>query len=424
MIISRRAALQSLATGLPLLFFTNPRRALADAATCAAPGKAQFFVFSTSGSGDPLNCNAPGTYDDPKIVHPTDPSMAPTPITLGGRQFTAAAPWAQLPAAALARTTFFHMMTNTPVHPKEPDVLQLNGATQAGEMLPSVLARQLAPCLGTVQAQPISVGAATPSETITYGGSPLATIPPSALKATLVNPAGALTNLQKLRDDTLNRMYALYKNEATPAQQAYVDSLVTSQAQARGIRQDLLAALSSIADNSITSQMVAAVTLIQMKLSPVIVVHVPFGGDNHNDPTLKNETAQTVSGVAAIGLLATQLAAAGLADQVSFVSLNVFGRTLGPANTDGRSHNPNHHVSLAIGRPFKPGVIGGVAPVGGDYGATAVDSGTGAGGAGGDIAPADTLASFGRTVLAAAGVDAGAIDAQIVGGKVIGAALA
>ncbi len=55
-------------------------------------------------------------------------------------------------------------MTNTPVHPKEPEVLELMGATQAGEMFPSMLAKPLAPCLGTIQPQPISVGATTPSE--------------------------------------------------------------------------------------------------------------------------------------------------------------------------------------------------------------------------------------------------------------------
>ena len=32
-------------------------------------------------------------------------------------------------------------MTNTPVHPKEPDVLKLMGTTYAGEMLPSLLAQ-------------------------------------------------------------------------------------------------------------------------------------------------------------------------------------------------------------------------------------------------------------------------------------------
>ena len=120
-------------------------------------------------------------------------------------------------------------MTNTPIHPKEPDVLELMGITAAGEMLPSILAKQLAPCLGTIQTQPISLGAASPSEALMFGGEALPIIPPLALKATLTNPAGPLTNLQPLRDQTMNQLYSLYKNAANPAQQAYIDSLVTSQ---------------------------------------------------------------------------------------------------------------------------------------------------------------------------------------------------
>ncbi len=56
------------------------------------------------------------------------------------------------------------MMTNPPVHPKEPDVLKLMGSTYGGEMLPSLLAQQLAPCLGTIQSQPITLGATSPAE--------------------------------------------------------------------------------------------------------------------------------------------------------------------------------------------------------------------------------------------------------------------
>jgi hypothetical protein len=156
----------------------------------------------------------------------------------------------------------------------------------------------------------------------------------------------------------------------------------------------------------------------------VIAIHIPFGGDNHHDPSLAGETAQTVSGVAAIRSLMSQLGAAGLADQVTFLSLNVFGRTLGPSNTDGRQHNPNHQVSIAIGKPFRAGVIGGIAPVAGDYGALAIDSRTGAGTASGDVPAGSTLASFGKTALAAVGVDGAAIDNLISAGKVIPAALA
>jgi hypothetical protein len=207
------------------------------------------------------------------------------------------------------------------------------------------------------------------------------------------------------------------------AQRAYIDSLVTSQAQVRGIRQDLLNQLTSITDNSPTSQILAAVALIQMKVTPVIAIHIPFGGDNHRDIALATETAETISGVATIAALMAQLASAGLSDQVSLMSLNVFGRTLGPSNTDGRQHNPEHQVSFAIGKPFRSGVIGGVEPVGKDYGAQAIDSKTGLGAKDGDITAATTLQSFGQTMLAAAGVDPATIASQVTVGTVISPAL-
>ncbi|HZU83333.1 MAG TPA: hypothetical protein VE987_10470 [Polyangiaceae bacterium] len=413
--------LRALATGLPASLLLRPREALADPA-CAAPDKAQYVIFNTSGAGDPINANVPGTYEDPNITHSADATMAPTPLTMRGRTFTAAAPWATLPQAALDRTVFWHLMTNTPVHPKEPQVLELMGATPAGEMLPSLLAKQLAPCLGSIQPQPISVGALTPSEALSYGGAALPVVPALALKATLTNPAGPLTTLQPLRDQTLAQIYDVYRNGATPAQRRYIDSLVTSQQQVRNISQDLLSALSSIKDNSAASQIVAAIALIQMNVSPVVAVHIPFGGDNHRDIALATESAQTVSGVASIASLLQQLSSAGLADKVSFVSLNVFGRTIGPGNTDGRQHNPNHQVSITIGKPFQGGVIGGVGPVAPDYGATAIDSKTGA--PGGDVAAIDTLAAFGQTLLAAVGGDPSAITSPSGSGKVIAAALA
>jgi hypothetical protein len=418
--------LRSLASGLPASFLLNPRRALAatGASECDAPAKAQFVIFTTSGLGDPINANAPGSYDDPNITHPGDPSMAPATLTLGGKSYTAASPWASLPQDVLDRTAFFHLMTNTPVHPKEPDVLKLMGNTYQGEMLPSILAKALAPCLGTVQAQPICLGASTPSEALSFGGTALPIIPALALQSTLTTPAGPLADLQPLRDQTLSQIYDLYKNDATPAQRAYIDSLVASQSQVRNLNQSLLDALSSIADNTAASQILAAVTLIQMKVTPVISIHIPFGGDNHRDIGLANETTQTVAALGVIAGLMQALEAAGLSDQVTLASLNVFGRTLGPANTDGRQHNPNHQVSFAIGKPFRGGVIGGVGPVADDYGALPIDSKSGSGGASGDIAPVDSLASYGQTLLAAVGVAPATIQSQITSGTVIQAALA
>ena len=418
--------LRALATGIPASVLLRGRRAFADGApACGDKSKAQFVVLATSGSGDPINANVPGTFEDAGISHSADPTMKPTTMTLGGKTVTAALPWTQLPQSVLDRTTFWHLMTNTPVHPKEPDVLKLMGMTQHDEMLPSVLAKQLAPCLGTVQSQPITLGATSPSEGLSFAGQALPIIPPLALKATLTSPAGPLANLQQLRDQTLDQINDLFRGGASPAQKAYIDSLVASQSEIRNIRQDLLSALTSIKDNSVASQITAAVTMIQMNVTPVIAIHIPFGGDNHTDANLGNEAAQHVSGVAAIGTLMSQLASAGLSDRVTFMSLNVFGRTLIAKTGDsGRDHNPNHQVSVTIGKPFHAGVIGGVQRVASDYGAMGIDSKTGKGLAtGADIDAGSTLASFGKTALAAVGVDSGTIDTLISTGKVVPAAL-
>ena len=60
----------------------------------------------------------------------------------------------------------------------------------------------------------------------------------------------------------------------------------------------------------------------------------------------------------------------------------------------------------------------------GDYGALAIDSKSGKGVAGGDIAAVDTLASFGKTTMAAVGIDPTAINTAITSGTVITPALA
>jgi hypothetical protein len=418
--------LRALATGLPLPFLLNPRKALADpsTSTCKAPDKAQYVILSTSGDGDSINTSAPGTYDDPLIVHSPDPALAPKTLTIRGQPHTAGTPWATLPQNVLDRTVFWHLMTGTPVHSLEPLVLKLMGATKSNEMLPSLLAKQLSSCLQTIQPQPISVGALTPSEALSYGGAALPVVPPLALKASLAHPKGPLTTLQPLRDTTLNQLYDVYRTGATSEQRRYLDSLVTSQGQVRNIEQSVLDALSAVKDNSADSQAIAAVTLIQMKLSPVVVIHIPFGGDNHRDVALAAETAQTISGVATIASLMQRLSSAGLQDKVTFMTLNVFGRTLGPGNADGRAHNDNHQVSVTIGKPFRGGVVGGVEPVALDYGALPIDSKTGAGKVGGDIRASDTLAAFGQTMLAAVGGDPALVTSPNGTGSVVAAALA
>jgi Protein of unknown function (DUF1501) len=421
--------LRSLATGIPLSILADPRRALAAGSATACPpnAAAQYVLLSSSGDGDPVNANVPGAYAMTGIAHPTDPTMAPTSLTLAGKQYTAAAPWALLPQAMLDRTCFFHHGTYTNDHSDLSEVMRLQGLVLQRDMLVSMIAAQLAGCLGTVQSEPLALGPRSSSESLTAQGRPQPILSPAALAGVLSPPAGPLGQIQQIRDADLDRLNAWFKQNGSSAQRDFLDRYATSQQQARSISQSLLNTLANITDNSPNSQVAAAVVLFRMNVSPVISIHIPFGGDNHTDTSLANETKQTVSGVAAIGNLWTQLNAAGLQDRVTFAMMNVFGRTLSAArNTNGRDHQGDHHVTVLIGKPFKGGVVGGLEPTNSDYRAMSIDSSSGAAVAAGagDVPFSDTLAALGKTLAAGCGVDRAFVDQNIRRGKLVAGALA
>ena len=335
--------LRALATGLPISVLANPRRALADGSlfNCADATRAQYLILSTSAGGDTLNANVPGAYDEPSVIHPLDPAMAPTPITIGGQSYLAAKAWGQLPQNVLDRTCFFHHATLTNSHANESKVLKLMGAIKRQEMFASFFCKRLAPCLGTVQQEPVAIG----GETLSYEGRTLPVLTPVALRDILTNAPGPLTNVQKIRDADLGRINAVLKQDATPAARRVIDSMVISQMQARSIAQDLLDSLAAVNNNGPSGQVVAAIALIRMNVSPVVSIHIGFGGDNHNDTDLAGETAQTIAGVATMASLQQQLEDAGLADKVTFAAMNVFGRTLTniQRTVDRRQHGRDHY---------------------------------------------------------------------------------
>src|SRR4030095_12101007 len=80
--------LRALATGLPAWFLANPRRANAQDLQCLidaqSQDKLQYLIVSASSMGDPINCNCPGTYENPAVVHPTQEEVAPSTVQLGG----------------------------------------------------------------------------------------------------------------------------------------------------------------------------------------------------------------------------------------------------------------------------------------------------------------------------------------------------
>jgi hypothetical protein len=93
--------------------------------------------------------------------------------------------------------------------------------------------------------------------------------------------------------------------------------------------------------------------------------------------------------------------------------------SVGGAGADGAAKHVEREEADAI-LQAGGGVFGSVAFDGADYSATAIDSKSGTGHTGGDVAPIDTLASFGKTTLAAVGGDPNVIAS----GRVITGGLA
>ncbi|MFO0573673.1 MAG: DUF1501 domain-containing protein [Polyangia bacterium] len=426
--------LRSLATGLPIGLLTASEKALAQGACSLDQSKAQFIVLSTSASGDPMNANMPGTYVG-DIAHPPANTgnatldMTPTMMNLGGKMVQAAKPWASLPASVLANACFIHHSTLNNSHTNQSKVQRLMGAISRQEMLMSYLAKQLAPCLGTVQREPVTVGANGSGELLTFEGRVLPNLSPTGLKTTLLNTPGVLTNLQKVRDADLDRLNALFKASGNTAQKAYLDRLARSQSELRSLSDTLLSNLDAIRDNGPNGQIIAAGVMVAMKVSPVVSIHLPFGGDNHTDANLANEARQHVTSCAQIGTLFNNLTSLGVADKTTFVAMNVFGRTLRKLGTAGRDHWGSHHVTVVIGKPFKAGVIGGVelkgtTPTSQEWYATPINSTTGASDPAGDITVNDSLAAVGKTIGKGVGVPDSELGTSIMMGKVISAALA
>lgn len=419
-------ALRSIVSGIPAAVLLDPKRVLAQAAEQAASSvKPTFLIYATSQNGDPVNCNVPGTYTDPTLYHAADPLMAPTNFSLGAQQVTAAKVWSSLDSAALSNTCFFHHATYTAVHPDEKLVLGVMGKMAGGEMLISTVGSQLQAPLNTVQAAPISVCGSSGAETIYVGGAPQHIYSPDQLASVFNRVNLGPSQLQALRDETVDALNAYARAQATAPQQRYIDGFVRTQQQAREVPDTLLASLAALKDASVASQVQAALTLFQMRITPAVSIHIPFGADNHVDANLATEVASHATGVASLNAMMLSIRAANMQDRVTFCMQNVFGRTLHTTPVNGRDHNSRHHVSVMIGPNIKGSVIGGVVNAGNaGYTAQAIDSNTGIGGAAGDIGYGDTFSAQAKTLLAVTGVPTADIDKLVTGGSIVKAAVA
>jgi hypothetical protein len=311
--------------------------------------------------------------------------------------------------------------------------MKLLGALTGGEMVVSAFAKHLAGCFGTVQPEPVSVGArGNASELVSYAGRTLPSVSPTQLKQLLAgNKTDVLVKVRNLRDTSLDQLNAMFKTDGNAVQKQFLDAMALSQVQVRKLVEQLATTLNAINSDDAKGQALAAAALISANVTPVVTMHIGFGGDNHTDTDLAAEAAQHVTGVQAIQQVQDALGMLSLTDKVTFATLNVFGRNLnGIAKTDGRTgrdHYGNHAVTVMIGKNVVPGVYGGVATgSSAAYLASGIDSATGAPNAAGDIPVAQTHVSAMRTLGVALGIpeDQLAPDfTAMAGGKVVKAAV-
>src|SRR5262249_34585962 len=195
------------------------------------------------------------------------------------------------------------------------------------------------------------------SELVSYSGRTLPAISPTQLKQLLTGAKNdPLVSLRSIRDTALNQLNDLAKSDSTGCQPAFLDALAASQTQLRKVALDLQTVLSNISADDVKGQAYAAVALFLANVTPVVTLHIPFGGDNHTDQNLQNEADQHVSGVQGIQQVLSALkvdSSNDLTDKVTFATFNVFGRNLNGiskvTSRSGRDHYGSHCVTVMIG---------------------------------------------------------------------------
>src|SRR5262249_500899 len=152
----------------------------------------------------------------PDVYHSPDPAMAGVNMTLGGRNYTAARAWTTLDSTLQGRVSFMHHGTYTNAHGDALKVQTAMGAVTRQEVGVSRPPRELAPRLGTVQAEPVVIS----QNLVTAKGATLPVLAPTVLKRVLAAPAGALLDLRRRRDQDLDKLNALIKETGRKADAA------------------------------------------------------------------------------------------------------------------------------------------------------------------------------------------------------------
>ena len=349
--------IRGLASGLPPAYLLKPSAARAQ----MMPQTPQTLILSTSSRGDPINVNCPGSYTEGVY---NNPELETRRGSFGGDRHRAARVWCDLPRALRRRLAFVHYSPRTAAHPEYSYTMSFRGEVKqemgnGSEMFASAMAQEAYTQGVHLQPEPIPVC----SSFLTYKGQPLQLIKPAELRALFSVTDRELADLRQTRNDVLDALYSEMKVSGTQAQRAFVERYATSREQARNLGERLgeyLTDLSELVDdpNGAEAQVIAAVALAKLNITPVITVNIPFGGDNHQDVGLIRERDDAISGVEAIKSLWNRLNALEIQNQVTFATMNVFGRRGYTNQRGGRDHNAHHAVMVTFGSEIQGGVYG------------------------------------------------------------------
>lgn len=263
---------------------------------------------------------------------------------------------------------------------------------------------------------------------VVLGGLPhlasLANYSPTKLKmlAESVGLAmGGPDNFAVMYDAFIDEAYREIRETGTAQQLRFFDQHAGSRIEAADFGSVLGDLLADITDDSIESQMRCAAVVAKLSLAPVVMIDMAFGGDNHQDAGLLTETNQTLEMIAALDAYWTAIHDLGVADDVFFANLDVFGRD---PNSDGngRSHYGSFVSGIMVGNHLQGGVIGGW-ELDGEAKATGINSETGAS-TDADIAADETLPAYFKTIMDAAGVSQERQEVRLPTGTLVSSVVA
>ncbi|MEO0813740.1 MAG: hypothetical protein AAFY60_12810, partial [Myxococcota bacterium] len=278
-------SLRSAITGLPLPF-------LLSRSVRAQESSAKIMIFASSGQGEGANVNGPGTYeegleaqfahpqvgeaDTEDVITPTVNGMSlgvgdlqnPAQLMLGDASVTMARAYSALLPETLEHFAWFQHRTNVGIHPQYPSVLKNQGQVRGpdgrgSEEIASAIAQETAELLGTTTRTPFVLGGGN----LTHEGAPIARYSPTQAKTlagSVGNALGGTENFGRLYEYFINRTYKDVKANGTAKQIRYLDRHASSRNQAREFGEGLANLLSGINDDSLDSELRAAIAIAKL----------------------------------------------------------------------------------------------------------------------------------------------------------------